>query len=130
MRSIPIKRHVFAIVCLVSIPVEASAQSAIMGRVTDTTGHGLPGVRVGVAVPAVPGAALSEIRDVAVTNSTGWFEAANLREGSGTATPSAEESVRDGALPSPATRREGFVDRLTPSGSRTHALATGSPVVR
>ena len=81
MRSIPIKHHVFAIVCLMTIPMEASAQSAIMGRVTDVTGHGLPGVMVEVAVPVADDPPL-EIRDVAVTNSTGWFEATNLRAGS------------------------------------------------
>ena len=78
----PIKHHVFAIVCLVTIPVEASAQSVIMGRVTDDTGFGLPGVRVEAAVPAVADAPLLAITDVAVTNSTGWFEAPNLRAGS------------------------------------------------
>ena len=53
-----------------------------MGRVADATGSGLPGVRVEVAVPGVADATLLEITDVAVTNSTGWFEATHLRAGS------------------------------------------------
>ena len=86
MRSIPIRHHVFAMVCMLTIPVEASAQSTIMGRVTDSAEHGLPGVRVEVAVPTAADGPLPEITAVTVTDSTGWFEATHLREGSYVAT--------------------------------------------
>src|SRR6185295_1615334 len=63
--------------CILLSPITASAQSAIAGVVTDTTGAVLPGVTVEASSPAL----IEQTRSV-VTDASGVFRIVDLRPGS------------------------------------------------
>jgi Carboxypeptidase regulatory-like domain len=65
-----------AVICLLALPIVASAQSQIAGTVKDESGGVLPGVTVEAASPA-----LIEKMKSAVTDSNGRFTIVDLRQG-------------------------------------------------
>ena len=87
---------------LIMVPVAASAQSALAGRVDDNTGGALPGVTVEASSPA-----LIEGSRIAVTDGTGQYTIIDLRPGTYTMTytlPGFGTQVRDEVqLPSDVT---------------------------
>ena len=70
--------HLTAAICLAYclLPATASAQSAITGVVTDTSGAVLPGVTVEAASPAL----IEKVRTT-VTDAEGRYSIVNLRPG-------------------------------------------------
>jgi Carboxypeptidase regulatory-like domain len=66
----------WAVVCMLALPLVASAQSQIAGTVKDESGGVLPGVTVEVASPA-----LIEKTKSAVTDSNGRYTIVDLRQG-------------------------------------------------
>jgi iron complex outermembrane receptor protein len=65
-----------AVVCVLALPIAASAQSQVAGTVKDESGGVLPGVTVEAASPA-----LIEKSKSAVTDSNGRFQIVDLRQG-------------------------------------------------
>ncbi len=66
----------FLVFCILSTPAVASAQSALAGLVTDTSGGVLPGVTVEAASPVL----IEKVR-AAVTDGSGRYDIINLRPG-------------------------------------------------
>src|ERR1700674_4484864 len=71
----------FVLVCILAIPVLASAQSSFVGTATDNTGGVLPGVTVEVASPVL----IEKVR-TAVTDGQGRYTITQLRPGTYTLT--------------------------------------------
>jgi hypothetical protein len=75
MRRYPTRSFVLAMLCLMSVPAVANAQS-LAGIVRDTSGAVLPGVTVEAASPAL----IEKVRTV-VTDSAGQYQIIDLRPG-------------------------------------------------